>query len=134
MCGCLLPAGLVIGRGPTNDKADARRLLERARSKVRPKRLLADAGYDAEWVHEFCYETWKVRSYIPPVTHRRDGTLGGRYRSRMRKLPKVYGQRWHAESFRSGLKRTTGSQLTSRKQSALDAEAALRVLAYAIRR
>jgi magnesium-transporting ATPase (P-type) len=55
MCDCLLLAGLVISCGPTNDKADAAELLELARAKVQPKRLLADAGYDAEWVHEFCY-------------------------------------------------------------------------------
>jgi hypothetical protein len=77
LCGCLLPAFVVISRGPTNDKADAAELLERARAKVKPKRLLADAGYDAEGVHEFCYGTWKVRSYPPPVVHRRDGTVGG---------------------------------------------------------
>lgn len=134
LCGCLLPAGLVIGRGPANDKADAAELLGRARAKVRPKRLLADAGYDAEWVHEFCYDEWKVRSYIPPVVHRRGGPVRGRYRARMRKLPKVYGQRWHAESFMSGLKRTMGSQLGARQEATLDGEAALRVLAYAIRR
>jgi len=33
----------------------------------------------------------------------------------------------------SGLKRTTGSALTGRKDNTLDAEAALRVLAYSVR-
>jgi hypothetical protein len=45
-----------------------------------------------------------------------------------------YGKRWMVESFISGLKRTTGSMLAARKKSSLFVEAALRVLAYAIRR
>jgi len=51
----------------------------------------------------------------------------------MRRKPRRYSKRWHAESFMSGLKRTTGSALTGRKDNTLDAEAALRVLAYSVR-
>jgi hypothetical protein len=134
LCGSLLPLGLVVSRGPCNDKREARELLERASRKGRPKRLLADKGYDAEWVHEFCHDRWCVASYIPAVIHRKDGTAGGRWRSRMVTMPKLYGQRWHVESYMSGLKRTTGSQLTARTDATLDAEASLRVLAYAVRR
>jgi hypothetical protein len=43
----------------------------------------------------------------------RNGQVRGRWRSRMREMPKVYRQRWHVESFISGLKRTTGLQLTA---------------------
>lgn len=132
LCGSLLPCSLVVSRGPCNDKSEARKLLSSASERIRPKRLLADAGYDAEWVHQFCYETWKVRSYIPPAVHRADGQVNGKWRSKMLKLPKFYGTRWHVESFMSGLKRTLGSQLTSRKDNTLNAEAALRVLTYGI--
>ncbi|MDW8267097.1 MAG: hypothetical protein RMJ52_17380 [Gemmataceae bacterium] len=52
----------------------------------------------------------------------------------MGRKPRGYGKRGHAESFRSGLKRTTESVRTSRKNDTLDAEASLRVLAYSIRR
>jgi hypothetical protein len=45
-----------------------------------------------------------------------------------------YGKRWVVESFFSGLKRTMGSMLTSRKPNQLLAEAAFRVLAYTLRR
>jgi hypothetical protein len=134
VCGCLLPLALVVSRGPRHDTCEAEEVMGRASEKARPKRLYADAGYDAERVHRFCFEVWKVRSYAPPVMRRKDGTLGGRYRSRMGRKPKGYGKRWHAESFMSGLKRTTGSALTSRKDNTLDAEASLRVLAYSIRR
>lgn len=134
LCGCLLPLGLVISRGPGADAAEAEELLERASRRGRPKRLYADRGYDTERVHEFCFERWKVRSYVPPIVRRKDGQIGGRYRSRMGRRPKGYGKRWHAESFMSGLKRATGSALTSRKVNTLDAEASLRVLAYSVRR
>ena len=64
-------------------------------------------------------------------------TVGGTYRSQMtsRRLKSTgYGRRWMVESFMSGLKRTTGSALSSRSESALFNDAALRVLSYAIRR
>jgi len=134
ICGCLLPLGLVVSRGPRRDTCEAAELLDRASGKARPKRLFADKGYDAERVHEFCYRVWKVRSYIPAVVKRADGVIGGHFRSRMAAVPKAYGRRWHAESFMSGLKRTTGSALTARKPNTLDAEASLRVLAYSVRR
>jgi hypothetical protein len=133
-CGSMLATGLVVGWGPRNDKSEARELLARTQAKVQPKALFADAGYDAEWVHEFCRDRWAVRSYIPPAVHKADGSVNGKYRSQMTRLPKKYGRRWHVESFISGLKRTTGSTLLARQESALFAEAALRVLAYTIRR
>ncbi len=133
-CGSMLATGLVVDWGPRNDKAEARELLNRISSKVQPDTLFADAGYDAEWVHEYCRENWGVKSYIPPAVHRKDGSVNGRWRSQMTSLPAKYGRRWHVESFFSGLKRTTGSTLLARKEKALFTEAALRVLAYTLRR
>jgi hypothetical protein len=51
--------------GACNDKSIARHLLAKASAQVRPQPLVADAGYDAEWVHEFCRERWRVNSWIP---------------------------------------------------------------------
>jgi Transposase DDE domain len=136
-CGTLLPASLVLSWGPCNDKAVARPLLDKTRAAIQPKTLFADAGYDAEWVHQYCRDDWQVNSWIPPAVHRKDGTVNGAYRSQMttRRLKRNgYGRRWMVESFISGLKRTTGSMLAARHQSSLFVEAALRVLAYAIRR
>ena len=45
-----------------------------------------------------------------------------------------YQRRWAVESFFSGLKRNTGSTLRARQPQQKLAEAALRVLAYALRR
>lgn len=133
-CTTILAVALVVSWGPTNDKTQARELLTKTAEKVRPQWLLADAGYDAEWVHQTCRMDWGVKTLIPPVQHRDDGTVGGFWRSRMTDLPPRYGKRWHVESFMSGLKRTTGSALAARSEHALFTEAALRVLAYALRR
>lgn len=133
LCGSLLPCGLVVSWGPRTDRAEAPEILEKAMAKVRPKKLYADAGYDAEWVHMVCREHWNVQSFIPPSVTRKDGTVGGHYRAQMTELPKSYGRRWHIESFMSGLKRTTGSALSARLPKAMFAEASFRVVAYALR-
>ena len=137
LCGSLLPLSLATSKGPCNDKCEAKAVITQAFTVHCPSKLLADAGYDAEWVHGLCRDEWGVKSFIPAVIHRKDGTVGGKYRSQMteRRLKyNQYGRRWLVESFMSGLKRTMGSALSSRSETALFAEAKLRVLAYAIRR
>lgn len=137
LCASLIPTSVVLGWGPCNDKSNACALLVKSHAAIQPERLYADAGYDAEWVHEFCREKWKVKSFIPPAVHRRNGTLGGKYRSQMtpeRLKRNHYSRRWTVESFMSALKRTTGSMLLARKPEALLVESAVRVLAYAIKR
>lgn len=137
LCGSLLPLSVVLAWGPTNDKCQAQALIAKAQRAGVPDKVYADAGYDAEWVHVQCREQWGVESVIKPAVHRADGQLGGLWRSGMTEKylkRKGYGQRWAVESFFSGLKRTMGSMLTSRKPNQLLAEAALRVLAYTLRR
>lgn len=137
LCGSMIPAGLVVGWGPCNDKSDARKLLCKTSTAVTPAVVYADAGYDAEWVHRFCRDWWGAKSFIPPAVHRKDGTVNGKYRSLMtpqRLKRNRYGTRWIVESFMSALKRTTGSTLQARQQPTLFVEAAIRVLAYALRR
>lgn len=137
LCGSLVPASLVVDWGPTNDKVEARPLLERAAQTVRPDTLFADAGYDAEWIHAYCHEQWGVASVIKPVLRHASGKLGGFYRSRMTtsQLKKSgYGRRWQVESYMSGLKRTMGSTLNARTERGLVIDATLQVLAYAFRR
>ncbi|MEW4451251.1 transposase [Bremerella sp. JC817] len=137
LVGSLLPAGMVLSWGPGNDKCEAMELMGKSAQAIMPKKLFADAGYDADWVHVFSREVWKAESWIPPVTHRRDGTLGGEYRPLMTEenlKNSGYTKRWKVESFMSGLKRTVGSTLSARKPSAMLTEAALKVLTYALRR
>ena len=45
-----------------------------------------------------------------------------------------YTRRWSVESFFSALKRTIGSSLSARRPDQMLAEAALKVLAYTLRR
>jgi hypothetical protein len=49
----------------------------------------------------------------PLAVSGRNGRVRGRWRSQTREMPRVNSSRWHVESFISGLKRTTGSQLTA---------------------
>ena len=137
LCGALLPAGLVVDWGPTNDKVEARALMEQASQRLPGADVLyADAGYDAEWVHRAAQEDWGVATAIKPVKHT-EGAPQGFYRSQMTEtwLKQIgYGMRWHVESFFSGMKRTMGSALGARSERGLFIEAALKVLTYALRR
>ena len=137
LCGSLLPLSLVLDWGPGNDKSQARELMAKASEATLPAKLYADAGYDAEWVHDQCRLDWGAESVIKPAQQRADGTRSGFWRSRMSKKHlerKGYGRRWAVETFFSGLKRTMGSTLTSRKPGQLLAEAAFKVLACTLRR
>jgi len=48
--------------------------------RMRASELPADAGYEAEWVAQWCREDHGIESWIPPAVHRRDGKVGGRWR------------------------------------------------------
>jgi hypothetical protein len=137
LCGTLVPLAAVVDLGPSNDRVQVPQLLAQAQAGTRPVRLYADAGYDAEWIHEHCRDKWGVESVIKPNGQRADGQRNGRWRSLMSPeyLKKHgYGDRWAVESFFSGLKRTMGQSLRARKLSQLLTEATLKVLAYALRR
>jgi len=137
LCGTLLPIALVLDRGPSNDRVQAPELLRQGTAVGALERLYADAGYDAEWIHERCREHWEVESIIKPNGHRADGRRNGRWRAKMSPKhlkKKQYGRRWAVESFFSGLKRTTGSSLSARSTEQQLAEAAIRILAYVLRR
>jgi hypothetical protein len=137
VCGSLVPIALMVDLKPTHDCAHAPDLLGQTRAMAQPKRLFADAGYDAEWIHVECRQNWGVESVIPSIQRRADGKIGGKWRSQMkpRALKKAgFGRRWAVESFFSALKRTMGSAVSARNPKQMIAEAALKVLAYALRR
>jgi hypothetical protein len=136
LLGSLLPVGLVVDWGPSNDKRQAAEVLGKTFAAVAPARLYADAGYDAEWLHVRAH-AHGAESLIRPARQRADGTRGGHWRSRMTAehlRARGYGQRWQVESFFSALKRKFGSTLNSRNPAQLIKEATLRVLTYAIHR
>lgn len=133
--GPLVAAGAVADWGPCNDKRELPELLSQTQQRVRVRELYGDKGYDAEWVHVGCREGAGIRSWIPPVVRRADGTVGGYWRARMAQgLPPRYGRRWAAESFISGMKRVVGPWLRSRHPRRQLTEALLKVVAYSIHR
>lgn len=137
LCGSLFPLAVVLDRGPSNDRVQVPQLLEQAQALGRPAQLLADAGYDAEWIHQRCREQWGVESLIVPNGQRADGQRNGRWRAQMsveHLRERGYGRRWAVESFFSAFKRTMGSALSARQPDTQLAEAAIRVLAYVLRR
>lgn len=138
LCSSLLPIALVLDQGPSNDLVQAPPLLRQAQALGQPRQLLADAAYDAEWIHAQCREGWGVESLIKPAhPPRADGSRGGRWRSQMSEAhlqERGYGGRWAIETFFSALKRTTGSALSARHPATQLAEAAIRVLTYVLRR
>lgn len=133
-CGSLLLVGAVASAGPSNDRVEAPTLLWRIASRCNPHSVYMDSGYDGEKTHRFCRAGWGVASFIPPVPKTPDGSVKSFYRSKCVNLPSSYGRRWHAESFISGFKRSTGSTLAARSLPAMMNEAMLKLLAYAIRR
>lgn len=134
ICAGVIPAAMCIDWGPGNDAGPALDLLAKASAVVRPQRVWGDRAYDSERVHAFCREQWGAQSYAPLIRRRNSDVVRGRYRPEMRARPEGYGRRWTVESLFSAVKRVCGSALTSRREHTLKAEAALRVLAYGIRR
>ena len=105
----------VPGRGPATDLVQFGRAFSQAVRRARIAMLLADADFDAEWVH------WAVRSHgmrtiIPPTRGRpSDKPPAGRWRrvmkQRFARLKRKYGQRWQVETVNSMIKRRLGSAL-----------------------
>lgn len=134
-CGSLMPMALALDLGPSNDRRQAATLLEQGRSVGRPRKLYADAGYDAEWIHRECREKWGVESLINPFRQRADGSRGGEWRAKMSRehlKRRGYGKRWAVETFFSGLKRKVGGAIAARRPVQMIAEAAFKVLAYTL--
>ena len=90
----LVAVSAVADWGPCNDKTELPQLLAETQPRVVVRELYAEAGYDAEGVHQWCRDGVGIRSWIPPAVHRADGTAGGYWRSGMAQgLPPRYGRR-----------------------------------------
>jgi hypothetical protein len=138
LCGSLLPLSMAVSWGPSNDRSQVKELFEQLSPERVPSKLYADIGYDAEWIHVHCRERLGVESVIKPGPQlRADGGRHGKWRPQMNGeylQEQQYGKRWAVESFFSAMKRTTGANLSARSRAGLLAEAAIRVVAYALRR
>lgn len=111
----------VSGRGPSPDHPHLIEAVLGARARRALETLLADAGYDAEWVHRFVRDELDMRSLIPPEIGRPSAKPPtGRYRRAMRtyfrrpKQRRRYGQRWQVETVFSMIKRRLGATVNAR--------------------
>ena len=122
-----------LSRGPGRDTCEAPSLLRSTGRRVRLRRVLWDAGCDAEGIHKLIRQELKAHSLIPAKSGRPTRRWPRtRYRRQMRRrfLRKVYGQRWQMERVFSRYKRRRGSALTATGWMGQKREAYLRVLTY----
>ncbi len=110
---------VVPARGPSSDIKYLRRLLVNMPESIRIGTLLADAGYDGEWVHEFVRSELGGRTIIPPKIGRpTTKPPSGHWRRVMKQrfglMKKKYGKRWQVETVNSMIKRLLGSAMRAR--------------------
>jgi len=132
-CHTHLVLAAVPGRGPGSDLRQFQAALKEAAGRARIGTLLADADYDAEWVHEHVRGTYGIRTLIPPERGRpSDKPPAGRWRRRMKqRFDKTqYGQRWQTETVNSMIKRRLGSALRARSYWSQCREIILRVITH----
>ena len=133
----------VTGVGPGPDQPHFEQALFEAWRCVpgKIKKLAADAGYDAEWVHELGRREFGVVTLIPPLSGRprkRGVAPPTRWRRLMYRLLRTkrsrrksgYTQRWQIETVNSMIKRNQGSALRARTHHTRNRELSLRVLTH----
>jgi len=116
-CSNHLVLAAIAQRGPGPDITHFERIVCQAYPRARMETLLADAGYDAEWVHSVGREDLGIRTIIPPKIGRpTDKPPSGHYRRIMSQRLHLtsYGQRWQVETTLSMIKRRLGSAVNAR--------------------
>lgn len=119
------------GQGPGPDIKHFRKVLDDALARQPITTLAADAGYDAEHVHEYAREECGVNTFIPPLIGRPTKKKpSGFWRRRMASRLHLtrYGQRWQVETVNSMLKRLMGSALRARRYHSQCRELSLRAI------
>lgn len=114
-----------------HDLKDAKYLISRL-PKL-PRKLVADKGYDANWLHEFCNQKGieaviPLRKFGRPKNKR--NTL--RMKSAKKFSKKTYGRREIVESLIGAIKRKFGTSVSSVKMSAKRTEMYCRAIAHNI--
>jgi hypothetical protein len=118
-CASHVIVGVLTSRGPRVDTDRFVPLLDATLEAIRPRRVVADAGYDSEPNHRHARERRGVRSFMPATAGRpTDKPPAGRYRRQMkRRLHKGYGgygQRWQSETVFSMIKRRLATAVQGR--------------------
>jgi hypothetical protein len=135
-CSSHLILSAVPGRGPATDLVQFGRAWSQAARRARIETLLADADFDAEWLH-VSVRSHGVRTIIPPTRGRpSDKPPAGRWRrvmkQRFARLKRRYGQRWQVETVNSMIKRRLGSALRARVEANQFREIVLRAITHNI--
>src|SRR3989344_2002284 len=114
---------------PAHDCRDAKILLRR----VKPSILVADKGYDANWLHEYCFSE-HVEAHIPM---REYGKSRNKRMSKRRLAAKIfdreiYHKRELIESGFSSIKRKFGSSVSSKRASTIKSDIYSRLVCHNI--
>ena len=104
---------------PAHDIKDAKVLLQ----KSKPKVLVADKAYDADWLHQFCIDN-SIKAHIPireygkPRFHRWDA----RHNAIKWFNKRTYHRREIGESGNHSIKQTMGASVSSKKAKTIRSE------------
>ena len=133
-CSSHMILAAVPGRGPATDLVPFGRAFTQAARRAGIEVLLADADFDAEWLH-VSVRSHGVRTIIPPTRGRpSDKPPTGRWRrvmkQRFARLKRKYGQRWQVETVNSMIKRRLGSALRARIEANQFREIILRAITH----
>ena len=124
----------MVGHGPSQDSPQFIPALRQAAANLKPTRVLADKGYDAEHNHALCRTELGIRSTAIALNPRGTGRKWPKtyYRRMMKKAfpQRQYRQRAQAESGFSRHKRRLGSALTARHDDSQHREMRLRVITH----
>lgn len=118
-----------VSHRPIHDTKHVRKLIRMLPYK--PQTIVADAGYDAEWIHELL-SRHGIRGIIPVRGDHPVCRTHGRYRKQMRRNfdGMTYPQRNKCETGFSVMKRRFGSEILSYCDAMKEKELLCRVLAY----
>jgi len=114
-----------------HDIKDAKYLIARLPSK--PKKIVADKAYDAEWLHQLC-KCKGIQAVIPKRDYGkpRVGITRLRYTSQKNFRNRTYHRREMAESVFGSIKRKFGASVSSLSAHTMRAEVYCRAIAHNI--
>jgi hypothetical protein len=136
-CRTHLILSAVPGRGPGPDHLHIEQAMCEAHGRAEIDEALADAGYDAEWVHELARLEHGIPIIIPPLIGRPTEKPPSTYhrrcmRSYFKRPPerRRYGQRWQVETVFSMIKRRLSETLNARSYQRQNRALMLKVITH----
>jgi len=138
---CHLVLAAHASTGCASDHVHAQRVVVDAWWTLPVRRFVADAGHDAERVHELVRQDLGCDLVVPavigcgdarpPLTYGRRAMFE-RFRTGDEPTRRAYGQRWQVETTFSMLKRNFGSALRARSAARREQELLLKVITHNI--